>query len=136
MFNFKKHNNNIKISATTPDEFIQENIQAPSEIPFLRDFNADVESLRKLAGELIKMEGGVSASPDIVERVISKLLDRAGSVFIPELERLSGMKKRTVEEVEPLLKYQKPEEVKQPPKLSFWQKLVSTIGGKSSIKGS
>jgi len=111
MFNFKKHNNNIKISATTPDEFIQENIQAPSEIPFLRDFNADVESLRKLAGELIKMEGGVSASPDIVERVISKLLDRAGSVFIPELERLSGMKKRTVEEVEPLLKYQKPEEV-------------------------
>lgn len=32
--------------------------------------------------------------------------------------------------------YQKPEEVKPAPKLSFWQKLVSTIGGKSSIKGS
>lgn len=111
MFNLKKFSSFDKLSQVTPEELVSRNIPETTEFPFLDKFQSDIDSLRKLAGDLIKMEGSETPTPDIIQRVIQKLLDRTGKVFIPELVKFRTTSQRKPELASGLLEYQKPEEI-------------------------
>ena len=108
MFNFKKFLKNAQIN---PEELIQKNVSESSELPFTLDIPADVENLRKLAGELIKAEGESAPSQEVIDKIIEKLLKRTATVHIPVLEKLMSMKARSEKIVPQLLEYEKPEEI-------------------------
>lgn len=110
MFNNKKFRNKIVTAQTNPEEMLSQNMPESSELPF-SDIPRDTESLRKLAGELIKLEGGEFPTPEIIDRIVKKLLARTSNVHIPIIQKLLGMKSRPGAQVTQLLQYRKPEEI-------------------------
>ena len=86
-------------------------IQAESDFAFLEQYRLNIEELRKLAGKLIKSQGISQPNELAIDSIIQKLLERAGSYFVPQLIKLHRVDTRTEELVTPLLSYKKPEEI-------------------------
>lgn len=86
-------------------------IETEEKFSFLEQYRSNIERLRKLAGDLLRAEGATQPEDEIIDKIITKLLARTNSVFIPQLIKLHRVKSRTYELVEPLLSYEKPEEI-------------------------
>ena len=86
-------------------------IEAQEQFAFLEQYRANIDNLRKIAGQLIRSEGATQPTDEVVNSIIRKLLERTNTVFIPQLTKLHRVKSRTYELVEPLLTYEKPEEI-------------------------
>lgn len=86
-------------------------IETENDFKFLEQYRANIENLRKIAGDLIRAEGASLPTDAVVDSIINKLLQRTGTIFIPALVRLHRVTSRTEELVNPLLEYSKPEEI-------------------------
>jgi hypothetical protein len=86
-------------------------IEIEKDFAFLESYRGAIVNLRKLAGELIRSEGSNLPTDAVVNSIIDKLLQRTGTVFIPQLVKLHRVDVRTVDAVTPLLEYKKPEEI-------------------------
>ena len=86
-------------------------IETDKEFAFLENYRGAIVNLRKLAGDLIRAEGSDLPTDAVVNSIIDKLLQRTGTVFIPQLIKLHRVEARSPELVAPLLDYKKPEEI-------------------------
>lgn len=86
-------------------------IEVEKDFAFLEDYRGAIFKLRKLAGELVRAEGATLPTDAVVDSIIDKLLQRTGTVFIPQLVKLHRVEARPIELVTPLLEYKKPEEI-------------------------
>lgn len=86
-------------------------IETEKDFAFLESYRGAITNLRKLAGDLIRAEGATLPTDAVVNSIIDKLLQRTGTVFIPQLIKLHRVDARSPELVTPLLEYKKPEEI-------------------------
>jgi hypothetical protein len=86
-------------------------IEVDKDFAFLESYRGAIVNLRKLAGDLIRAEGSTLPTDAVVNSIIDKLLQRAGTVFIPQLIKLHRVEARSPELVAPLLEYKNPEEI-------------------------
>ena len=87
------------------------NIQAEKDFQFLEQYRLNIDELRKLAGKLLKSQGVSQPNDFVIDSIIQKLLERAGTYFVPQLVKLHRVDSRSEELITPLLSYQKPEEI-------------------------
>lgn len=87
------------------------NIQAEEDFQFLEQYRLNIAELRKLAGKLLKSEGISQPNEIAIDSIIQKLLERAGTYFVPQLIKLHRVDSRSEELITPLLSYKKPEEI-------------------------
>ena len=86
-------------------------IETKEEFAFLEQYRLNIADLRKLAGKLIKSQGATKPTDQVVDSIVQKLIERAGSYFVPQLIKLHRVESRSEKLIEPLLEYKKPEEV-------------------------
>lgn len=86
-------------------------IQTEKDFQFLEQYRLNIAELRKLAGKLVKSEGISQPNELAIDSIIQKLLERAGTYFVPQLVKLHRVDSRSEELITPLLSYQKPEEI-------------------------
>jgi hypothetical protein len=72
-------------------------IEVDKDFAFLESYRGTIVNLRKLAGELIRAEGSNLPTDAVVNSIIDKLLQRTGTVFIPQLVKLHRVDVRRVQ---------------------------------------